>query len=283
MPSAKNLIVVMSDEHNPKVAGYAGHSVISTPHLDRVAAAGTRFSAAYTPSPICVPARASFITGQPVHVHRAWDNAIAYGGVPPGWAHLLRDRGHTAVSIGKLHYKGHDGDDYGFTESRLAMHIANGVGDVTHLIRDPDDVRVSGASLLRNAKAGESDYTLYDRQIAADAQVWLREIGAKRHDKPWVLFVSMVSPHFPLTAPPCRNFTLTVPTHSTCCGRCAINMCIMSARRRNCSIWTPTPRKSTISALPIAPPTYATVWKRVCVHWSIRKPQTATPRPIRQR
>ncbi len=202
MPSAKNLIVVMSDEHNPKVAGYAGHTIISTPHLDRVAAAGTRFAAAYTPSPICVPARASFITGQPVHVHRAWDNAIAYGGVPPGWAHMLRDRGHTAVSIGKLHYKGHDGDDYGFTESRLAMHIADGVGDVTHLIRDPDDVRMSGASLLRNAKPGESDYTLYDRQIAADAQVWLRETGAKRHDKPWVLFVSMVSPHFPLTAPP---------------------------------------------------------------------------------
>ncbi len=202
MPSAKNLIVIMSDEHNPKVAGYAGHPVISTPHLDRVAAAGTRFTAAYTPSPICVPARASFITGQPVHVHQAWDNAIAYGGVPPGWAHMLRDRGHTAVSIGKLHYKGHDGDDYGFTESRLAMHIANGVGDVTHLIRDPDDVRLTGASLLRNAKAGESDYTLYDRQIAADAQVWLRETGARRHDKPWVLFVSMVSPHFPLTAPP---------------------------------------------------------------------------------
>jgi choline-sulfatase len=128
MPSAKNLIVIMSDEHNPKVAGYAGHPVISTPNLDRVAAAGTRFTSAYTPSPICVPARASFITGQPVHVHRAWDNAIAYGGVPPGWAHMLRDRGHTAVSIGKLHYKGHDGDDYGFSESRLAMHIADGVG-----------------------------------------------------------------------------------------------------------------------------------------------------------
>jgi choline-sulfatase len=202
MPSVKNLIVIMSDEHNPFVAGYAGHPVIETPHLDRLAAGGTRFTAAYTPSPICVPARASFITGQPVHEHRAWDNAIAYGGTPPGWAHMLRDRGHTAVSIGKLHYKGHDGDDYGFSESRLAMHIANGVGDVTHLIRDPDDVRVTGASLLRNAKPGESNYTLYDRQITADAQVWLRETGARRHDKPWVLFVSLVSPHFPLTAPP---------------------------------------------------------------------------------
>ena len=202
MPAAKNLVVIMSDEHNPKVAGYAGHPVIATPHLDRLAAAGTRFTSAYTPSPICVPARASFITGQPVHRHHAWDNAIAYGGVPPGWSHMLRARGHYTASIGKLHYKGHTGDDYGFTESRLAMHIANGVGDVTHLIRDPDDVRLTGAKLLQQAKPGESDYTLYDRQIAAEAQVWLRETGTKRHDKPWVLFVSLVSPHFPLTAPP---------------------------------------------------------------------------------
>ena len=90
MPAAKNLVVIMSDEHNPKVAGYAGHPVFATPHLDRSAAAGTRFTSAYTPSPICVPARASFITGQPVHRHHAWDNAIAYGGVPPGWSHMLR-------------------------------------------------------------------------------------------------------------------------------------------------------------------------------------------------
>jgi choline-sulfatase len=173
-----------------------------TPHLDRLATAGTRFTAAYTPSPICVPARASFITGLPVHRHHAWDNAIAYDGVLPGWSHRLRERGHHVASIGKLHYRGHPGDDYGFTESLLAMNIAGGVGDVTHLIRDPEGVRTSGAKLLAQAKPGESDYTLYDRQIAAEAQVWLRETGAKRHDKPWVLFVSLVSPHFPLTAPP---------------------------------------------------------------------------------
>jgi choline-sulfatase len=202
MPAPKNLIVIMSDEHNPKVAGHAGHPVVATPHLDQIAARGTRFTAAYTPSPICVPARASFITGLPVWRHRAWDNAIAYDGKIPGWSHMLRERGHVVTSIGKLHYRGHENEDYGFTDNILAMNIAGGVGDVTHLIRDPNDIRLTGAKLLEQAKPGESDYTLYDRQIAAEAQVWLRETGAKRHDKPWVLFVSMVAPHFPLTAPP---------------------------------------------------------------------------------
>jgi len=203
MPTTpQNLLVLMSDEHNPKVAGYAEHPIVATPALDALAARGSRFTAAYTPSPICVPARTSLATGLPVHQHRAWDNAIAYDGRIRGWAHALRERGHHVASIGKLHYRGDASDDYGFTECLLPMHITGGIGDVTHLVRDPDDIRTTGKNLIASAGPGESSYTLYDRQVAAAAQVWLREIGARRHAHPWVLFVSMVAPHFPLTAPP---------------------------------------------------------------------------------
>jgi choline-sulfatase len=198
----KNLLVIMSDEHNRKIAGHAGHPIVSTPALDALAAGGSCFTAAYTPSPICVPARASLATGLPVHRHRAWDNAIAYDGRIRGWAHVLRNRGHDVAAIGKLHYRGHPGEDYGFTESLLAMHITGGIGDVTHLVRDPDDIRTTGKNLIASAGPGESSYTLYDRQVAAAAQIWLRENGTRRHARPWVLFASMVAPHFPLTAPP---------------------------------------------------------------------------------
>jgi len=56
--------------------------------------------------------------------------------------------------------------------------------------------------MARLAGPGESMYTIYDREIAARAQVWLREEAHKHKGKPWVLFVSFVCPHFPLTAPP---------------------------------------------------------------------------------
>ncbi len=59
-----------------------------------------------------------------------------------------------------------------------------------------------GKNLIASAGPGESSYTLYDRQVAAAVRIWLREKGARRHARPWVLFVSMVAPHFPLTAPP---------------------------------------------------------------------------------
>lgn len=62
-----NLVFIMSDEHNKRVLGCYGHSMIKTPNLDRLAARGTRFSDAYTNCPICVPARASLATGRYVH------------------------------------------------------------------------------------------------------------------------------------------------------------------------------------------------------------------------
>jgi choline-sulfatase len=199
----KNLLVIMSDEHNPKVMGHAGHPVIRTPTMDGLAARGTRFTAAYTPSPICVPARAAFATGVPPHRNRCWDNAIAYDGSIPSWHHALRDRGHNVTSIGKLHFQGLQGQDYGFTESILPMHVTGGTGDLTLLIRDPEDVRESGArKLIAEAGPGESAYTRYDRQVTAAAEAWLRNAGTQQHDRPWVLFVSLVAPHFPLTAPP---------------------------------------------------------------------------------
>ncbi|RPH44926.1 MAG: sulfatase [Burkholderiales bacterium] len=202
MSRPRNVVILMSDEHAPRLSGHAGHPIVDTPNLDRLASMGTRFSAAYTASPICVPARASFATGQPVHAHGCWDNVIAWKGTPRGWHHALRDRGHRVASIGKLHFAGHDGDDYGLTESILPMHVEGGTGDAKMLFREADDVRPAGAKLGREAGPGESAYTLYDRRITAAAQVWLHEAARRRDDRPWVLFVSWVAPHFPLIAPP---------------------------------------------------------------------------------
>ena len=66
----RNLLIIMSDEHNTAYMGCAGHPFISTPHLDALAARGTRFTSAYTSSPICVPARASFALGRYNHDHK---------------------------------------------------------------------------------------------------------------------------------------------------------------------------------------------------------------------
>jgi choline-sulfatase len=198
----KNLLILMSDEHNPKIMGCAGHPVIETPHMDALARAGTRFTSAYTTCPICVPARAAFAVGKYVHQIGYWDNADGYDGAIPSWHHRLRARGHEVVSIGKLHFRGAPGDDHGFTEEIVPMHIIEGIGDVKGLVRDDIPMRKGGDKMARLAGPGESPYTVYDRDIASRAQIWLHEAARRTHERPWVLFVSFVAPHFPLTAPP---------------------------------------------------------------------------------
>jgi arylsulfatase A-like enzyme len=59
----KNILLITSDQQHASTLG-ALNPRIKTPALDRLAAAGTRYDRAYTPSPVCTPTRASIITGQ---------------------------------------------------------------------------------------------------------------------------------------------------------------------------------------------------------------------------
>ena len=102
----RNFLFILSDQHHRLVSGCYGHPLVQTPHLDALAARGTRFQNAYTNCPICVPARASLATGRYVHQIGYWDNGHPYDGTPVSWHQRLRDQGFCCDSIGKLHFKG---------------------------------------------------------------------------------------------------------------------------------------------------------------------------------
>ena len=198
-----NLLLILSDEHSRRVLGCYGHEMIRTPNLDRLAASGVRFTDAYCNSPICVPSRAALATGRYVHDIRFWDNGIPYDGSIPSWHHRLRDAGHEVTSIGKLHFRSAD-DDNGFTEEVMPLHVVDGIGDPLGWLRDPLPVRKAALRLANDAGRGDSTYQQYDDKITAAAVDWLKQHAgsANRNDKPWVLFVSLVCPHFPLIARP---------------------------------------------------------------------------------
>ncbi|SMF89578.1 choline-sulfatase [Azospirillum oryzae] len=198
--SRRNLIVIMSDEHDPRIMGCAGHPLVRTPNLDALAARGVRFSNAYTPSPICVPARAAFATGRRVHQTRHWDNAMPYTGEQRGWGHVLQQHGIRVESIGKLHYRAEE-DPAGFDREHIPMHVVGGHGMVWASIRDPYLVKWTSTRMIgERVGGGESSYTSYDRSVTARTVDWLRD-AATRNDEPFVLYVGLVAPHFPLIAP----------------------------------------------------------------------------------
>ena len=193
-----NLLFILSDQHNSQALGCQGHRHVRTPHLDALARAGVHFTTAYTPCPICVPARAALATGQYAHRVRAWDNAFPYDGRVASWHHRLRAAGRTVVSIGKLHFRSPD-DDNGFSAEIDPLHVVEGQGDLLGCVRDDPPRRDKRPGLLQ-AGAGESTYLAYDRRNTARALRWLR--AHREDEEPWALFLSYVCPHPPYIAPP---------------------------------------------------------------------------------
>ncbi len=209
-----NFLFILSDEHQRDIAGCYGDSIAITPNIDRLASRGVRFTNAYTPTPICVPARAGLATGRWAHQCKSWDNASPYHGEYVSWHHRLRDAGHRVTSIGKLHFRSTD-DDNGFSEEILPLHVLDGKGDLIGMMREPPPVRGSMPALAASAGPGESSYNDYDRDITQAACRWIAAAAARHADKPWALFVSLVRPHFPLTAPP-EFFALHPPSACAC-------------------------------------------------------------------
>ena len=195
-----NVLFINSDQHSKRVLGCYGNPVVKTPHLDGLAARGTRFANAYCPTPICVPSRASLATGRYAHRIGSWDNAKPYVGTEaPSWGHRLTESDHKVTTIGKLHYR-KVGDPCGFPDQRLPMHVLDGVGDLYQLLRADMPVRPHSRRQVLEAGPREVEYTRYDRAIGREAVNFLRE-EAPRETKPWALFVSFTYPHFPLGVP----------------------------------------------------------------------------------
>ena len=82
-----NILILATDQQRADSLGCAGHPQVRTPNMDRLAAEGVRFTRAITVSPLCMPSRISFVTGQYPHNHHVWWNR---GDVAEGDVSLFR-------------------------------------------------------------------------------------------------------------------------------------------------------------------------------------------------
>ena len=169
-----NILFIMADEHNYNCINQLGNDFIITPNIDSLVKEGTTFTSAYTPSPLCVPARASLATGTYVHKNKYWDGAHAYDARVPGWQHVLRDNNVKVTSIGKLHYKDRT-IDTGFTETIEPMHLKDGLGDLFGLLREEMPPKDACKRLSEELGRGDCEYLEYDRLITNKAIEWIRK------------------------------------------------------------------------------------------------------------
>jgi len=103
-----NILLIMTDQHRFDCLGCYGNEQIETPNIDWIASKGTIFNNAYTPSPSCIPARASLMTGQDT-----WNTGIlgmgkGQGPMGIGFQHTLPGElakaGYHTKGIGKMHF-----------------------------------------------------------------------------------------------------------------------------------------------------------------------------------
>lgn len=98
-----NIVLLMSDQHRGDIMGCAGDDVVKTPHLDRLAAEGTRYDNVFCQGPLCMPARASFLTERYVRDHGVLQNQPDTPTNLPTFLHSLQARGYHTCCIGKMH------------------------------------------------------------------------------------------------------------------------------------------------------------------------------------
>ena len=125
MSAPPDIVWVNCDQLRWDAVGYAGNRVVRTPNLDRLAARGVWFENAYCASPLCSPARASWLTGTYPHSHRLCNNyapsrdgiegcSLSDGVVTI--ADLLKERGYRCGNVGVWHLSDDAVPAHGFTD-----------------------------------------------------------------------------------------------------------------------------------------------------------------------
>jgi arylsulfatase A-like enzyme len=212
--SVRNVVLILTDQHRASASGYAGDPLALTPRLDALARQGTVFTGAHTPSPVCVPARQSLITGRYPHAHGAMTNGQWLGPEEVTLGHVAAKAGMATAAIGKMHFAGPerhygfgerwDYEDYARAEPRAAGDAASGMA-----YRDRYGERAPGQALPTLPATNPLDraYWAGPSPFSAEAHVEsyvTREsirFMEQHRDERFLLVCSYFKPHDPMTPP----------------------------------------------------------------------------------
>lgn len=98
-----NFLMIVTDQHRADYLGCAGHPVLRTPNIDGIAKGGTRFDRFYVATPICMPNRATLMTGRMSTLHGVRHNGIPLPMRANTFVDVLRANGYDTALIGKSH------------------------------------------------------------------------------------------------------------------------------------------------------------------------------------
>lgn len=196
-----NVLFILTDDQRWDMMSCAGHEVLHTPHMDRLAAEGTRFENAFVTNSLCAPARATCLTGRYSHSHDVFTNpgpraeTMQVPGDIATFPELFQDAGYHTRLIGKWHLSN-------FRHPRGFDRWVSipGQGDYYNpqLIFDGSEKKVPG----------------YTTDLLTDYAIDF--VNSPPADRPWMLYLSYKAPHLPYDPhdrylEPFKNHTFELP------------------------------------------------------------------------
>lgn len=232
MSDRPNIVWLFSDQHRAEVFGAAGHPIVHTPHLDRLAAEGVLFEDAYCQAPLCVPARVSLLTERYVRDHGAFDNDSQLRADLPTMPQAIRGAGYETAAIGKMHLFPTPADvrdglgrmhELGFTDVHEAIgKLSSGLVRTSYsdylaehgYLEAYQEFMRERSPLIRMGRADDPQYEgkptwvvdpvplppehYLDTYIGRQAVRWLE---SRSGEDPFFLWVGFPGPHDPWDAP----------------------------------------------------------------------------------
>jgi choline-sulfatase len=200
--SQPNILILMVDQLNGTLFPDGPAEWLHAPNLKALAERSTRFANAYTASPLCAPARASFMSGLLPSRTGVYDNAAEFPSSVPTYAHHLRRAGYYTALSGKMHFVGPD-QLHGF-EERLTTDIYPADFGWTPDYRKPGE-RIEWwyhnmGSVTGSGVAEITNQMEYDDAVAFEAEQKLYDLSRGHDARPWCLTVSFTHPHDPYVA-----------------------------------------------------------------------------------
>ena len=183
------ILTIISDEHSYQAMHFSGSKYAYTPNFDSLAQKSVVFDNAYTPCPVCAPARAAWFTGQYVNRLGTWDNSTPFDGTVSCISSWLDSHGFSVNYFGKTHF--HYQGEYSFDESDMLGFLQS--PDLGCYYRDSGKGRIGAEK--RFEKIGIKEEESFDDKVVKRVLSWIEDNKDRTDD--WVLNVGLLKPHFP--------------------------------------------------------------------------------------